>query len=130
MLDTTDPQRPRARSLAAALARIVRARAINPRFIAGQMRHGPRGAAELAEAVDRLVDFARTTNAVPSTLLDLVHDAYLADPKVREFLMSENPQAGRAMVERFEQARRLGLWHPRRNDIDGTITEMRAEAVS
>jgi len=40
------------------LARIVRVRAINPRFIAGQMRHGPRGAAELAETVDRLVDFA------------------------------------------------------------------------
>ena len=49
MLDVTDPQRPRARTLSAALARIVRGRAINPRFIAGQMRHGPRGAAELAE---------------------------------------------------------------------------------
>jgi cobaltochelatase CobN len=130
MLDTTDPQRPRARSLAAALARIVRARAINPRFIAGQMRHGPRGAAELAETVDRLVDFARTTDAVPSVLLDLVYDAYLADSEVREFLMSENPEAGRAMVERFEQARQLGLWHPRRNDIDGTIAKLRAEAMS
>ena len=41
------------------------------------MRHGPRGAAELAETVDRLVDFAETTGAVPSVLLDLVHDAYL-----------------------------------------------------
>ena len=59
MLDTTDPQRPRARPLGAALARIVRARAINPRFIAGAMRHGPRGAAELAETVDRLIAFAR-----------------------------------------------------------------------
>src|ERR1700722_7120024 len=56
MLDVTDPQRPRARALSAALARIVRARAINPRFIAGQMRHGPRGAAELAETVDKLAD--------------------------------------------------------------------------
>ncbi len=35
MLDMTDPQRPRARTLSAALARIVRARAINPRFICG-----------------------------------------------------------------------------------------------
>src|SRR6185312_630892 len=102
MLDTTDPQRPRARSLAAALARIVRARAINPRFIAGQMRHGPRGAAELAETVDRLIDFAQTTGAVPSALLDLVHDAYLADPSVRDLLMAQNPAAARAMTERFE----------------------------
>src|SRR3954471_23062639 len=49
ILDTTDPSRPRARPLSAALARIVRSRAVNPKFIAGQLRHGPRGAAELAE---------------------------------------------------------------------------------
>jgi len=34
------------------------------------------------------------------------------------------------MAERFEQARRLGLWHPRRNDVEGSIAELRAEAVS
>ncbi|MBV8837341.1 MAG: cobaltochelatase subunit CobN, partial [Alphaproteobacteria bacterium] len=96
MLDTTDPQRPRARPLAAALARIVRARAISPKFIAGQMRHGPRGAAELAETVDRLIAFADTTGAVPSELIDLVHDAYLGDPAVRDFLLRENPLAARA----------------------------------
>ena len=72
MLDTTDPQAAaRARRSTQALARIVRGRAINPRFIAGQMRHGPRGAAEFAETVDRLVDFAETTGAVSSALFDL-----------------------------------------------------------
>ena len=35
----------------------MRARAINPRFITGQMRHGPRGAAEFAETVERLTAF-------------------------------------------------------------------------
>ena len=113
-----------------ALARIVRARAINPRFIAGQMRHGPRGAAELAETVDRLVDFAETTGAVPSALLDLVHEAYLADAQVRDFLMLENPAAARAIAERLDAARRLGLWHPRRNDIDASLAAVRAEAAA
>lgn len=130
MLDMTDPQRPRARPLAAALARIVRSRAINPRFLEGQMRHGPRGAAELAETVDRLVDFAETTGAVPSVLLDLVHDAYLVDARVRAFLLAENPAAARAIAERFDAARRLGLWHPHRNDIDASLSALRAEAVS
>jgi cobaltochelatase CobN len=129
MLDMTDPRRPRARSLSNALARIVRARAINPRFIEGQMRHGPRGAAELAETVDRLIDFAQTTGAVPSVLLDLVHDAYLGDPKVRDFLMQQNPAAARAIAERLEAARRLGLWHPRRNDIDVGFAFVRVEAA-
>ncbi|MGA7451840.1 MAG: cobaltochelatase subunit CobN [Rhodoplanes sp.] len=121
MLDLTDPQRPRARPLAQALARVVRARAINPRFIAGQMRHGPRGAAEFAETVDRLVTFAVLTDAVPSALFDLVHDAYVADPRVREFILRENPEAARAIAERLAAARQRGLWHPRRNDVDADL---------
>ena len=68
------------------------------------MRHGPRGAAELAETVDRLVDFAETTGAVPSVLLDLVHDAYLGDARVRDFLMLENPAA----AARHRRAARRG----------------------
>jgi cobaltochelatase CobN len=130
MLDVTDPQRPRARPLAAALARVVRGRAVSPRFIAGLMRHGPRGAAELAETVDRLVGFAETTGTVPSALLDLVHDAYLADPKVRDFLLRENPAAARVIADRLDAARRQGLWHPRRNDIGGDLLNVAAEALS
>jgi cobaltochelatase CobN len=129
MLDLADPQRPRARPLAGALARIVRGRAIDPRFIDGQMRHGPRGAAEFAETVDRLIAFAETTDAVPSALIDLVHDAYLADPRVREFLLRENPPAARAIADRLAGARRQGLWHPRRNDVDATLAALLAEAA-
>jgi cobaltochelatase CobN len=130
MLDVTDPQRPRARALSTALARIVRARAINPRFIAGQMRHGPRGAAELAETVDRLVAFAETTDAVASELFDLLHDAYVADADVREFLLRENPQAAAAIAERLDAARRRGFWHPRRNDVDAALSLLRAEVTA
>jgi cobaltochelatase CobN len=130
MLDITDPQRPRARALSAALSRIVRARAINPRFIAGQMRHGPRGAAELAETVDRLVAFAETTDAVASELFDLLHDAYVADADVCEFLLRENPQAASAIAERLDAARRRGFWHPRRNDVDAGLSLLRAEVTA
>jgi cobaltochelatase CobN len=130
MLDVTDPQRPRARTLSAALARIVRARAVNPRFIAGQIRHGPRGAAELAETVDRLVAFAETTDAVGGELFDLLYDAYVADPEVRGFLLRENRQAAAAIAERLDAARRRGFWHPRRNDIDASLTLLSAEAAA
>ena len=127
MLDVTDPQRPRARTLSAALARIVRGRAVNPRFIAGQMRHGPRGAAELAETVDRLTAFAATTDAVAGELFDLLHEAYVADPAVRAFLLRENPQAAAAIADRLDAARRRGFWHPRRNDVDAGLAALRAE---
>jgi cobaltochelatase CobN len=130
MLDTTDPQRPRARTLSAALARIVRARAINQRFIAGLMRHGPRGAAELAETVDRLFAFAQTTEAVSSELFDLLHDAYVADDAVRDFLLRENRQAAAVIAERLDAACSRGYWHPRRNDVDADLAVLRGETVS
>ncbi len=127
-LDTTDPRRPRARSVTEAVIRIVRARATNPRFIEGQMRHGPRGAAEFAETVDRLVAFAETTLAVPARLIEAVHDAYLGDDKVRDFMLRENPAAARFVAERLDGARRRGLWHPLRNSVDSDLASMIAEA--
>ena len=130
MLDMTDPQRPRARALSAALSRIVRARAVNPRFIAGQMRHGPRGAAELAETVDRLADFAETTDAVGSELFDLLHDAYVADAAVRDFSAARKSGGRGSDCRELEAARRRGLWHPRRNDIDAGLAALRAEPVA
>jgi cobaltochelatase CobN len=130
MLDVTDPKRPRARALSAALARIVRARAVNPRFIDGQMRHGPRGAAEFAETVERLCAFAATTDAVSDELFDLLYAAYVADHKVRDFLLRENPEAAQSIAQQLDAARRRGFWHPRRNDIDAGLSALGAEAMA
>ncbi|MBB3899744.1 cobaltochelatase subunit CobN [Roseococcus suduntuyensis] len=120
-LDTTNPARPRARGLEDALRRLVLGRAVDPRFIAGQMRHGPRGASELAETVDRLVAFAETTQAVDSVLLDRIHAAYVRDATVRDFLRRENPAAARAIALRLSDALRRGLWHPRRNSTSAEL---------
>jgi cobaltochelatase CobN len=126
-LDTTDPSKPKARSISEAVTRVVRARATNPRFIEGQMRHGPRGAAELVETVDRLIGFAETTHAIPQSLIDATYDAYLGDETVRDFLLSQNPEGARYMGERFRSALARGLWHPRRNAVDAEL-EMLADA--
>ncbi|MBZ9753875.1 cobaltochelatase subunit CobN [Mesorhizobium sp. ESP6-5] len=128
VLDTTDPQRPKPRSLGEAVTRVVRARAVNARFIAGQMRHGPRGASEFAETVDRLVGFAETTQAIPGALIEAVHDAYLGDADVRAFILRENPAAAKVIAERLLSARRRGLWHPLRNSIDDDLAALIAEA--
>ncbi|MBN9074551.1 MAG: cobaltochelatase subunit CobN [Rhizobiales bacterium] len=129
-LDTTDPARPRVRSVVQAVARTVRARAVNPRFIAGQMRHGPRGASEFAETVDRLVGFAETTAAIPGALIEAVYGAYVADAAVRAFLLDQNPAAAQFIAERFAAARRRGLWHPLRNSVDDDLAALIAEATA
>jgi cobaltochelatase CobN len=128
VLDTTDPAKPKPRSVSEAVTRVVRARAVNRRFIEGQMRHGPRGASEFAETVDRLVGFAETTQAIAGNLIGAVHDAYLGDETVRAFLLRENPAAAKFIAERLASARRRGLWHPLRNSVDDDLAALIAEA--
>lgn len=116
-LDTTDPDSPRARTLPEEIARVVRARAANPNWTAGMMRHGFRGASEIAATLDHMAAFAQLAKVVPAHLFDLYYDATLGDADVRAFLMQENPAAYRAMIDRFAALQEAGLWATRRNSI-------------
>lgn len=79
--------------------------------------------------MDRLVGFAETTHAIPGSLIEAVHDAYLGDEAVRAFLLRENPAAAKLIAERFLSARRRGLWHPLRNSIDDDLAALVEEAA-
>jgi cobaltochelatase CobN len=115
--DNRDPARPVARPLTEEIARVVRARASHPGWIAGMMRHGFRGGAELAATLDHLGAFAHLSASVPPQLFDLYYDATLGAPDVRAFLERENPQALAAMEARFSALHEAGLWPTRRNSI-------------
>jgi cobaltochelatase CobN len=127
--DTTQPHKSAVRPLAQEIARVLRGRAINPRWIAGQMRHGHRGAAEIAETLDNLFAYAALTDAAPSRYFDLLFEATCGDERVRAFLVAANPHAAQAMAERFEEARRRGFWNSRRNS-SGDILERMRRAVA
>ena len=116
-LDARDPERLRARSLGEEVARVVRGRAAQPAWIAGMMRHGFRGAAEIAATLDHLGAFAHLAHVVPPELIDLYHDATLGDEAVRGFMAAANPAALAAMEARFAALYRSGLWPTRRNAI-------------
>jgi cobaltochelatase CobN len=118
-LDTSRPETPRTRSVAEEVRRVVRARAANPVWIAGMMRHGYRGAAEIARSLDALMGFATTLPERFDRQFDLLFDATLGEKTVAAFLRAENPAACAAMEARFTQARAKNLWHPARNDLGG-----------
>ena len=121
-MDHARPETPVARTLEEEIARVVRGRATNPKWIAGVMRHGYRGASEIAATVDYLFAFAATTGAVRDHQFDAVYDAYLDDPAVRAFLETANPAAAREIAERLREALDRGLWQPRRNQVYDTVT--------
>jgi cobaltochelatase CobN len=115
--DTSRPDAPRVRELSQEIARVVRARAANPAWIAGMMRHGYRGAAEIARSVDGLHAFAATLPRRLDAQFDLLLEATLADLAVDAFLRQHNPAARTAMAARFQDALDRGLWRPRRNAV-------------
>jgi cobaltochelatase CobN len=119
--DSATLDAPRMRTLAEEIARVVRGRAANPRWLAGQMRHGFRGAAEIASTLDQMALFAHLAGAVESHHFDLYYDATLGDDEVRHFIEQANPEAAAAMRQRFQQLRDAGYWAMRRNSAIETI---------
>ena len=81
--DHARPEKPVVRALGEEIARVVRGRAANPKWIAGMMRHGYKGAFEMAATVDYLFAFAAMTNAVQNHHFDQLYDAYIADQAVK-----------------------------------------------
>lgn len=126
-LDSSNPEAPKARTLAEDIARIVHGRLTHPRWIAAQLAHGWRGAAELAEAVDTLFVFAASTDSVADGLFDAVFQAYCADPQVWAALEANNAPAAASIRSRLTDAARRGLWTSRRNSVGAFLAQEAAE---
>jgi cobaltochelatase CobN len=128
-LDSTAPAALKIRSLAQEIARALRGRAANPRWLQGQMRHGHRGAAEIAQSLDNLYCFAALTDAVASEQFDLMFDATIGDDDVRAFLVSANRKAASHMAKLFDEAARRGFWLSRRNSSARIVASVLKEAA-
>jgi cobaltochelatase CobN len=122
-LDTTRPDQPQARTLREEISRVVRARAANPAWIAGMMRHGFRGAAEITATLEHMAAFAHLSGTVPPHLFDLYYDATLGNEDVRAFMVRENPTALAAMETCFIRLHEASLWRTRRNSIAAALKE-------
>ncbi len=108
--DHARPETPKVRSLREELLRVYRSRVINPKWIAGAMRHGYKGAFEMAATVDYLFAYDATTRCVEPFMYQGVAEAYVLDPTVQAFVEAKNPHALRDMAERLLEAHQRGLW--------------------
>ncbi|WP_068316252.1 cobaltochelatase subunit CobN [Polycladidibacter hongkongensis] len=124
--DHSRPERPVVRTLSEEIGRVVRGRAANPKWIAGVMRHGYKGAFEMAASLDYLFAFAATTQAVQGHHFDQLYGAYIEDEAVQEFLRQVNPAALMEMVLRFMEAQERGLWVSRRNSAYSDLQRLKA----
>ena len=122
--DHSRPESPRIRTLEEEIARVVRARVINPKWIDGVKRHGYKGAFEIAATVDYLFAFAATTGAVRDHHFDLVYGAFIEDNDTRAFLQDNNAHALRDIAERLLEAQTRGLWQSRLNSAKALLESL------
>jgi cobaltochelatase CobN len=108
--DNSRTENPKVRKLTEEINRVYRSRVVNPKWIAGAMRHGYKGAAEMAATLDFLFAYDATANCVQDFMYQGVADAYLFDESVREFIEQNNPWVQLDMAERLLEANQRGLW--------------------
>jgi len=122
--DHSRPERPVIRSLEEEIGRVMRSRVANPKWIKGVMRHGYKGAFEIAATVDYMFAFAATTGAVKDHHFDMAFEAYIADEEVRAFIEENNAPALTEISERLKEAIDRGLWTPKLNSAYGLLEEI------
>jgi cobaltochelatase CobN len=125
-MDHSRLETPKARTLDDEIGRVVRARVVNPKWIQGVMRHGYKGAFEMAATVDYLVSFAATARCVKDHHFDAVFQAYLNDATVLEFLRANNSEALKEMTVRLLEAQDRGLWKPKLNSTRAVLEALLA----
>ncbi|MEG4814848.1 cobaltochelatase subunit CobN [Microcoleus sp. K5-D4] len=124
--DNSIPEKPKVRQLREEIARVYRSRAVNPKWIEGAMRHGYKGAFEIAATVDFLFAYDATANCVEDFMYEGIAEAYIFDEKVQAFIQENNPWALRDMAERLLEARQRGLWQSANQD---TLDKLRSIAL-
>lgn len=125
--DHSRPERPVIRTLDDEIARVVRSRVVNPKWIDGVKRHGYKGAFEMAASVDYLFAFAATTGLVKGHHFDLVESAFIEDDDTRDFIADHNPDALNDIALRLQEAIDRGLWTPRSNSARARIDQILAD---
>ena len=123
--DNSLPTHPKVRKLKEEIAKVYRSRVVNPKWIEGVMRHGYKGALEMAATVDYLFAYDATTKCVEDYMYQGVAEAYLFDSKVGQFIEQKNPWALQDMAERLIEASVRGLWQ---NVSEEMIDKLRAIA--
>ena len=109
--DSTDKTKIKMFSVQEQAKRIFRSEAINPKFIEGMMKHGYKGAADMANMIAHSYQWDATSAVMEDWMYEKYAEKYTFDPKVQEWLRDVNPWALQRMAEVLLEAEQRGLWN-------------------
>lgn len=108
--DSTDRTRVTMHSVQEEAKRIFRSESINPKFIEGMMKHGYKGAADMANMIAHSFQWDATSAVMEDWMYEKYAEKYTFDKKVQDWLREVNPWALQRMTEILLEAEQRGLW--------------------
>ena len=109
--DSTDRSKVKMFSVQEQAKRIFRSESINPKYIEGMMKHGYKGAADMANMIAHSYQWDATSAVMEDWMYEKYAEKYTFDPKVQEWLRDVNPWALQRMAEVLLEAEQRGLWN-------------------
>ena len=108
--DSTDRTRVTMHSVQEEAKRIFRSESINPKYIQGMMKHGYKGAADMANMIAHSFQWDATSSVMEDWMYEKYAEKYTFDPEVQKWLRDVNPWALQRMTEVLLEAEQRGMW--------------------
>lgn len=102
--------RPLTETVDRAIARGVRSRVLNPKWIQGLLKHPVHGAQQIADRFENILGMAATTGAVDQWVYNELNACYVEDERLRKQMIENNPHAYVEILERMMEYHRRGYW--------------------
>ena len=104
------PARPETARVETELARVMRSRILNPKWLEGLKRHGYKGAQELSTTFDTFFGWDAAAEVASNWMYDAMARQFLLDEETRRWMEQVNDAAVLQMSERFLEAHQRGMW--------------------
>ena len=108
--DSSDPSKPKLRTLAEEGKFIYRSRVLNPKWLEGLKKHGYRGVQEITNLVEFSFGWDSTSEIMEDWMYQSVTDRFILDEDNRQWIQENNPDALRQITSRLLEAVERGMW--------------------
>jgi cobaltochelatase CobN len=110
MGDSADPKRVKMRTTFEEAKHVLRARLINPKWLAGMKRHGYKGAGDISHMMDVVLGWDATGEVIDDWMYAKIANAYALDPEMQKWMKEVNPFALQNILDKLLEAIGRGMW--------------------
>ena len=109
--DSTNRSQVGVRTVQEEMKRVFRSESMNPKFIEGLMKHGYKGATDLANRLSISFQWDATSGVMDDWMYEQYAKKYALDPEMQKWMKKVNPWALQNMAETLLEADQRKMWN-------------------